>query len=187
MLVKNYQNEIVTTRAQKIRVRMTELIFVTGGARSGKSSFALEKARELGGDTVTFVATAERSDDEMMDRIAHHQLERPSAWKTIEAPREVLIADLKSKVVLLDCLSLFVSNLLLDGLDESVILERTQNILDSKTQTLIVVSNEVGMGLVPEYPLGRQFRDVLGRANQLVARASTQAFFLVSGIPLRLK
>ena len=166
---------------------MTELIFVTGGARSGKSSFALEKANELGGDDVTFVATAERSDDEMTDRIVRHQLERPTMWRTIEAPREVHLTDLKSRVVLLDCLSLFVSNLLLDGLEEETILERVQKILASKIQTLIVVSNEVGMGLVPEYPLGRQFRDVLGRANQLVARASTQAFFLVAGIPLRLK
>ena len=166
---------------------MTELIFVTGGARSGKSSFALQKAIELGGDDVTFVATAERSDDEMMDRIARHQLERPSAWNTIEAPREIVIADLKSRVVLLDCLSLLVSNLLLDGLGEETILERVRLSLESRAQTLIVVSNEVGMGLVPEYLLGRQFRDVLGRANQLVARASTQAFFLVAGIPLRLK
>jgi adenosylcobinamide kinase / adenosylcobinamide-phosphate guanylyltransferase len=166
---------------------MTDLIFVTGGARSGKSTFALERAKEFAGDDVTFVATAERSDDEMTDRIARHQLERPNAWKTIEAPREVLIADLKSRVVLIDCLSLFVSNLLLDGLEEKLILVRVQKILDSRTQTLIVVSNEVGMGLVPEYPLGRQFRDVLGRANQLVARAATQAFFLVSGIPMRLK
>jgi adenosylcobinamide kinase / adenosylcobinamide-phosphate guanylyltransferase len=166
---------------------MTELIFVTGGARSGKSSFAFEQAVELGGDDVTFVATAERSDDEMTDRIARHQLERPRAWKTVELPREIFIADLKSPVVLLDCLSVFVSNLLLDGLAEAKILERVQNILESRTQILIVVSNEVGMGLVPEYPLGRQFRDVLGRANQMVARASTQAYFLVAGIPLRLK
>lgn len=166
---------------------MTELIFVTGGARSGKSSFALEKAIEIGGDDVTFVATAERSDDEMMDRIARHQLERPQTWRTVEAPREIILFDVKSRVVLIDCLSLFVSNLLLDGLEEPTILKRIQNMLDSRIQTLIVVSNEVGMGLVPEYPLGRQFRDVLGRANQLVARASSQAFFLVSGIPLRLK
>ena len=166
---------------------MTELIFVTGGARSGKSSFALEKAIELGGDDVTFVATAERSDDEMTDRIARHQFQRPNAWETIESPREVNLTDLKSRVVLLDCLSLFVSNLLLDGLEEEMILERVRHTFDSRTQTLIVVSNEVGMGLVPEYPLGRQFRDALGRANQLVARASTQAFFLVAGIPLRLK
>jgi adenosylcobinamide kinase / adenosylcobinamide-phosphate guanylyltransferase len=166
---------------------MTELIFVTGGARSGKSSFALEKARELGGDDVMFVATAERSDDEMTDRIARHQLERPKTWKTVEAPREIILSGLKSRVVLLDCLSLFVSNLLLDGTKEEMILERIQSILESQTQTLIVVSNEVGMGLVPEFPLGRLFRDVLGRANQVVARASTQAFFLVAGIPLRLK
>ena len=166
---------------------MTELIFVTGGARSGKSSFALQKATELGGDDVTFVATAERSDDEMTDRIARHQLERPNTWKTIESPREVHLTDLKSRVVLLDCLSLFVSNLLLDGLEEETILERVRLSLESRAQTLIVVSNEVGMGLVPEYLLGRQFRDVLGRANQLVARAATQAFFLVAGIPLRLK
>ena len=166
---------------------MTELIFVTGGARSGKSSFALEKARELGGDDVTFVATAERSDDEMTERIAWHQLERPLAWKTIEAPREIDLSNLKSRVVVLDCLSLFVSNLLLDGLAESTILKRIQSILESRIQTLMVVSNEVGMGIVPEYSLGRQYRDLLGRANQWVARASTQAYFLVAGIPMRLK
>jgi adenosylcobinamide kinase / adenosylcobinamide-phosphate guanylyltransferase len=166
---------------------MTELLFVTGGARSGKSTFALEKAQELGGDDVTFVATAERSDDEMTDRIARHQLERPKIWRTIESPREIRVQDFESQVVLLDCLSLFVSNLLLDGLEEETILKHLQHMFESRTQTLIVVSNEVGMGLVPEYPLGRKFRDVLGRANQLVARASTQAFFLVAGIPMRLK
>ena len=85
---------------------MTELIFVTGGARSGKSLFALEMARELASDDVTFVATAERSDDEMMDRIARHQFERPQIWRTVEAPREIRLQELKSRVVLLDCLSL---------------------------------------------------------------------------------
>jgi adenosylcobinamide kinase / adenosylcobinamide-phosphate guanylyltransferase len=166
---------------------MPELIFVTGGARSGKSSFALEMARELGGDDVTFVATAERSDAEMTERIDRHRLERPPPWTTIEAPREIRLDEMHARVILLDCLSLLVSNLLLDGLEELSILERVQTILDSRTQTLIVVSNEVGMGLVPEYPLGRSFRDALGRANGIVARASSQAFFLVSRMPLRLK
>ena len=171
---------------------MSELIFVTGGARSGKSSFALERANELGGDSVTFMATAEALDEEMRDRIARHQLERPVAWTTMEAPRDVATAILnaKTRAIVLDCLSLFVSNLLLDHMTEAVVLERVQEILAAHASTdgtLIVVSNEVGSGVVPEYILGRAYRDALGRANQMVARASGQAFLLVSGLPVRLK
>ncbi len=172
-----------------------ELIFVTGGARSGKSAFALEKASAFV-QPVTFIATAQAFDAEMRDRIRRHKLERPADWITLEEPHDVPAA-LKgaSGAVVLDCLSILVSNLMLgdadhEALEEDAILERVAallNIQQSRDRALIVVSNEVGSGIVPEYPLGRAFRDALGRANQMVARAATEAFLIVSGLPIKLR
>ena len=171
---------------------MAELIFVTGGARSGKSSFALRLAQERAGDGVTFVATAEAHDDEMRGRIERHRLERPATWTTVEAPDDaaVAIAAASSRATILDCLSLLVSNWLLAGHDEAAILERAQGLLGACQRaggTLVLVSNEVGSGVVPEYELGRTYRDALGRVNQLFAGASHEAFLIVAGLPLRLK
>jgi adenosylcobinamide kinase / adenosylcobinamide-phosphate guanylyltransferase len=167
------------------------IIFVTGGARSGKSTFALNFARATD-EAVTFIATAQAFDDEMAERITKHQLERPKEWTTIEAPIDVhtTLENTQTRVVILDCLSLLVSNLMLENYSETQILERIQNALEiAKTRDLklIVVSNEVGSGIVPEYPLGRLFRDVLGRANQTVAATSSEAYLLVAGLSLRLK
>lgn len=167
------------------------LIFVTGGARSGKSTFALNLARDTQ-EAVTFIATAEAFDQEMTERIQKHQLERPQEWITIEAPKDVHTAleFTKTRVVILDCLSLLVSNLMLENCSEIQILEHIQTTLEiAKTRDLklIVVSNEVGSGIVPEYPLGRLFRDVLGRANQIVAATSSEAYLLVAGLSLKLK
>ena len=172
------------------------VIFVTGGARSGKSTFALETAK-VTNEAVTFIATAQAFDAEMTERIARHQLERRSVenlneWATIEAPTDIKTAleQAKTKVVILDCLSLLVSNLMLENYSETEILERIENMLETaKTRDLklIVVSNEVGSGIVPEYLLGRIFRDVLGRANQLTAATSSEAYLLVAGLVLRLK
>ena len=169
-----------------------DLIFITGGARSGKSRFALERAHIMGGADVTVIATAEALDDEMRDRIAHHRAERPEGWHTLEVPRNVesALESCRSAVVLLDCLSLWVSNLMLDDLTEPAILERVDALLrvqQARGGVLIVVSNEVGSGIVPETPLGRLYRDVLGRANQAVARASDAAFLIVASLPLQLK
>jgi adenosyl cobinamide kinase/adenosyl cobinamide phosphate guanylyltransferase len=169
-----------------------DLIFVTGGARSGKSRFALERALALGGRDVTVVATAEALDDEMRDRIARHRAERPQGWRTLEVSRhlESALESCRSAVVLLDCLSLWVSNLMLDGSSEAEMLERVDALLrvqQARSGALIVVSNEVGSGLVPDSPLGRSYRDVLGRANQMVARASNQTFLTVAGLPLQIK
>lgn len=172
-----------------------ELVFITGGARSGKSAFALEKARAFD-QPVSFIATAQALDAEMGERIARHQRERPADWVTLEEPRDVPEAlEGASSAVVLDCLSMLVSNLMLGDaehgpLEEAAILERVGAILEvqkSRMYPLIVVSNEVGSGVVPEYPLGRAYRDALGRANTMVARASTQAFLIVSGLPLKLK
>jgi adenosylcobinamide kinase / adenosylcobinamide-phosphate guanylyltransferase len=167
------------------------LIFVTGGARSGKSTFALNLARAML-EPVTFIATAQAFDEEMIERIHKHKLERPQEWTTIEAPIDVYTAleFTKTRVVILDCLSLLVSNLILENFSEAEILERIQTALEIaniRDLKLIVVSNEVGSGIVPEYPLGRLFRDVLGRANQTVAATSSEAYLMVAGLSLRLK
>jgi adenosylcobinamide kinase / adenosylcobinamide-phosphate guanylyltransferase len=167
------------------------IIFVTGGARSGKSTFALNLARATQ-EPVTFIATAQAFDIEMTERIARHQLERPQGWTTIEAPTNVqnALEQVKTRVVILDCLSLLVSNLMLENFTEAKILERIHDILEIATARdlkLIFVTNEVGSGIVPDYPLGRVFRDVLGRANQMVAAASSEAYLLVAGLALKLK
>ncbi len=168
---------------------MSELIFVTGGARSGKSRFALARATEIGGEDVTFIATAQALDAEMRERIATHRFERNPRWQTVEEPVN-LSAALEGaihEVVVLDCLSLWVSNLMLAGLKEAAILEEATQVFSSQGKRLIVVSNEVGFGIVPDNALARTYRDVLGRVNQTFAAVASEAHLLVSGLPLRLK
>jgi adenosyl cobinamide kinase/adenosyl cobinamide phosphate guanylyltransferase len=170
-----------------------KLILVLGGARAGKSTFALRLAKEHAGEgSVTFIATAQAFDDEMTQRIARHRDERPSNWSTIEEPYQLdqaLIQTPDSSVVLIDCLTLFVSNWLLRGNDPKLqeTVESFLATVRSRTQTVICVSNEVGLGLVPETPLGRTFRDLLGRVNQQFAEAADEVYLLVAGLPLRLK
>jgi len=170
---------------------MGTLVFVTGGARSGKSRFALDRALEQAGSAVTFIAPAQAFDAEMFERIEHHRIERQNlGWTTLEEPLDLNAAfsSVRTKTVVVDCLSLWVSNLLLSGVSELETLERTREWLEGTSDKILyVVSNEVGLGIVPQYPLGRQFRDVLGRTNQLVANRSSEAYLLVAGLPLRLK
>jgi adenosylcobinamide kinase / adenosylcobinamide-phosphate guanylyltransferase len=169
---------------------VSELVFVTGGARSGKSAFALTRAQECGGDQVSFVATAQVLDDEMRDRIARHRQERNSKWQTLEEPLELArgVSGAAHETVIVDCLSLWVSNLMMHGLEESVILERAEDVLsDVGKKTLIVVTNEVGFGIVPDNALARAYRDALGRVNQRFAAASSEAHLMVSGLSWRLK
>lgn len=176
------------------------LILILGGARSGKSDYAQRLAQEWGG-TVLYVATAEAGDTEMKQRIAVHQSKRPVEWVTLEAPRQVgqrirAIA-VAVETVLLDCLTLLASNVLL-GLPEGFSEEQAQAALDAEVDDLlavyaespaawIIVSNEVGLGLVPPYPLGRVYRDVLGRVNQRLAQAADEVVFMVAGLTMRLK
>lgn len=163
--------------------------FFTGGVRSGKSLWAEQYAAELGG-SVLYLATAEARDDEMRERIARHQARRPSNWHTCEQPlavAAVLGQQPSGSVVLLDCLSLLVTNLLLayETDPEPVVAEEINAILAAvQTQQLrlVVVSNEVGMGIVPTYPLGRVYRDLLGWANQRVAAAAAEIYLVVCGI-----
>ena len=184
---------------------MGKLTLLLGGARSGKSSYAEKRAREIGGDAVLYLATAEIHDEEMRERIERHRAARPDAWVTVDASRNVAQAIGQArngeKVVLVDCITLLVSNILLaasggeegnpfDAKVEEAVDAEVANLLEIIPQIdadFLIVSNEVGMGLVPPYVLGRAYRDLLGRANQALAAAANEVFFLVAGIPMRVK
>jgi adenosylcobinamide kinase/adenosylcobinamide-phosphate guanylyltransferase len=163
--------------------------------RAGKSAFAVARARALGG-RVAFVATAEPVDTEMEARIARHRAERPAGWATVEAPLELVAAveGLRgaADVVLVDCLNLWVANLLAQSreLPETELLDRAGALAalaaDPPFQ-LVCVSNEVGWGVHPETPIGRRFRDALGLVNQAVARAAREVVLLVAGCPVPVK
>ena len=176
------------------------LTLILGGARSGKSAYAQKLAAEQG-PSVLFVATAEPLDEEMAARIARHRAERPDHWRTLEAPRRVGPAiDAQAgaaSVILLDCLSMLAANVLA-SLDDSpdrtageeALTEELDLLLSAYEQSpaeWILVSNEVGMGIVPSHPLGRAFRDALGRAHQRFAARADSVYLLVAGLPLRLK
>jgi adenosylcobinamide kinase/adenosylcobinamide-phosphate guanylyltransferase len=179
------------------------LILITGGARAGKSTFAEDLALHWGGtEKVCYVATAEPGDDEMRERIAAHRKNRPAGWRTIEVPREVathleLVVGLSASVVLIDCLTLLVSNVLLAQPESAreddiwIAVEHEVNGLIRVAQqsgvVMLVVTNEVGLGVVPATRLGRLFRDLLGRANQRLAAAAEQMFLVVSGLALEIK
>lgn len=173
---------------------------VTGGARAGKSHWAEAEARRLGGDGVLYVATARADDQEMARRIARHRRERPAGWSTVEAPvgPHKALADAGDRVVLLDCVTLLVSNLLLDaagadpeegGEEEALArvesgIDRLIEALEARAAPTIVVTNEVGLGIVPATPLGRWYRDALGTANRRLASTASRVVLVVSGIPV---
>jgi adenosylcobinamide kinase/adenosylcobinamide-phosphate guanylyltransferase len=168
-----------------------KIVFILGGARSGKSTFALREASLAEGDKV-FIATAEALDAEMQLRIDNHKKERRKGWSTLEEPLYIsrLIQDIKNSydVVLIDCLTLWVSNIMHAGSD---IYETVDLFIDAISQDcptlLYIVSNEVGMGLVPENKLARTYRDNLGYVNRKVAEAATDVYFMAAGIPLKIK
>lgn len=171
------------------------LTLILGGARSGKSSFAQALAQERGGEEVWFVATAQAHDDEMQARIAHHRTSRPATWRTLESPRDVaraLAATPSARVVILDCVTLWVSNVLLA--EESTVIETMMREVDEllawyyvSSSELIIVSNEVGLGIVPDNALARAYRDLLGAVNQKIAEVADEVFWLVAGLPIEIK
>ena len=172
------------------------LTLILGGMRSGKSSYAQQLAS--GGERVLFVATAEAGDREMEARIRAHRDSRPADWNTLEEPVELVEAlgpVLRSyDTVLLDCLTLWVSNALLRERDAEsarrVIISRAKKLLElilDSDCSWIVVSNEVGLGLVPATELGRVYADELGRVNQAVAADADEVYFMAAGLPIRLK
>jgi adenosylcobinamide kinase/adenosylcobinamide-phosphate guanylyltransferase len=176
------------------------LTLLLGGARGGKSAYALRLAHEserVFGREVCYIATAQGLDEDMTARIARHRTERPAHWRTIEEPcqiDEALRQAHGAGIVVVDCLTLFVSNWLMRYEDEheceKFVRSVTRNFLElarTREQTIICVSNEVGLGVVPEARLGRTFRDLLGRVNQDFAAAADEVYLLVAGLPLQLK
>ena len=165
-------------------------LFVLGGARSGKSRYAQARAEALGGRPV-FVATAEALDDEMQGRIARHRADRDARWTTVEAPRDLPAAidalNASEAVVLVDCLTLWLSNLLLADADVARAGAELCDAIGRFEGHLILVSNEVGLGIVPDNALARRFGDEAGRLNQAVAAAADEVVLLTAGLPLALK
>jgi len=171
---------------------MGKITFILGGARSGKSTYALELAKKH--KDVAFIATCQGLDAEMKKRIKLHKELRPRHWETFEEAKDVALTlasiDNKFDCIVIDCLTLLVSNLLLAKVNHKTIeakIDRMLEHLKKKKAQAIIVSNEVGLGLVPANKLGRDFRDIAGKINQIVARQADEVFFMASGLPCRIK
>ena len=179
---------------------MSKITLILGGARSGKSSYAQHLAEETG-RPVTFLATAQALDEEMSRRIQKHRVERPASWETLEVSFDIAahVHQIGSKVIILDCITLLLSNLLMqfvqdDIVNESQFMPAVKNevnellsVIRAQEQEWIIISNEVGLGLVPPYQMGRVYRDALGWANQQLARQADNVIFMVAGIPMIVK
>jgi len=168
-------------------------VFITGGARSGKSSFALREASSSG-ESKAYIATAEALDAEMRERIELHKKERGGDWYTIEEPlgiEDVLEDSIKRyDAIVIDCLTIWVSNLLHKQVDVLKKVSRLAEILKDRKGSscnVYLVSNEVGMGIVPMNKLSRRFRDTAGKMNQMIAAAADEVYLVASGIPVRIK
>ncbi len=171
---------------------MGKIIFITGGAKSGKSAYALDMANRGMADKKVFIATAESFDSEMQERIKKHRNERGTDWQTIEEPLDVIRALIQTRdnkgSVILDCLTLWLSNVMHDRTDpEAAFEELIDELKQSRSADLFIVSNEVGMGIVPENNLARRFRDLAGMLNQRVAAAADEVVLVTVGIPLKIK
>ena len=172
---------------------MTRIVLVTGGARSGKSRFAEQRLAQLAPrGPWRYVATAEARDDEMRARIAHHQARRKDAFVTVEAPRDLPAAlrVVDERGVIIDCVTLWLTNLMLDGSDDDALLAAVDALAAAArraTVPIVIVTNEVGAGIVPENALARRFRDVAGFVNQRLAAAADEVFLVAAGLPLRLR
>ncbi|MDP2754417.1 MAG: bifunctional adenosylcobinamide kinase/adenosylcobinamide-phosphate guanylyltransferase [Nitrospirota bacterium] len=182
-----------------------KLVFITGGARSGKSTFALKEASKISGNKA-YIATAEALDEEMKERIEKHKKQRGNGWDTYEEPIKIseVIKKIEGKcnVIVIDCLTLWLSNLMHAG---SPITDEINNLIDVLTNvgawhgmphcrggsrtapTIFIVSNEVGMGIVPDNELARNFRDMAGILNQKIAEIADEVYMVVAGIPIRVK
>jgi adenosylcobinamide kinase/adenosylcobinamide-phosphate guanylyltransferase len=177
---------------------MAQTIFITGGARSGKSTFAEKRAREFGAP-LGYLATAQALDCEMDERVRRHRERRGAEWNTIEEPIHLSQAlarcDGQYQAILVDCVTLWLSNLLFkyedagEQIEERIHedLQRLKSTLQGMVTPVILVSNEVGMGIVPDNSLARLFRDIAGTTNQALAAAADEVHAVISGIPLKLK
>jgi len=172
------------------------LNLILGGARSGKSAYA-EKLAADSGLAVTYIATAQVYDDEFGQRVAHHKVRRPSDWKTVEVPHklaETLVAEAnENRCLIIDCLTLWLAQCICpecappEGVDWALQRKQLLETLPSLPGKIIMVSNEVGMGIVPLGEINRQFQDEAGRLNQAVAAISDEVSFIAAGLPLKLK
>lgn len=169
---------------------MPEIIFITGGQRSGKSSYAQRLAEEKTANPV-YLATARIWDDEFKRRIERHKNDRGNQWTTIEEEKHLSKLNLKGRVVMLDCITLWLTNIFYDNgydVDKSLKLAKDEWLcFTAQDFTLIVVSNEIGMGVIPENEAARKFSDLLGWMNQHIASLSDTVYFMISGIPLKIK
>jgi adenosylcobinamide kinase/adenosylcobinamide-phosphate guanylyltransferase len=178
-----------------------KIVFVIGGARSGKSSFALKEASRIKGRKA-YIATAEAIDDEMKERIERHRNERNTEWETLEEPIRIsdVLSEIKDKysVAILDCLTVWLSNLLIrtqmgetwqqtteEAIEEFI--DSLYQLNDHGNLNLYIISNEVGMGIVPDNKLSRQFRDLAGTLNQKVADIANEVYLISAGIPIKIK
>lgn len=171
-------------------IKPRSVTLVLGGVRSGKSHFAQKLAEKE--SSVAFVATAKAVDEEMRNKIHRHQQERPKQWRTVEEPLDLArVFDecaQQFKILLVDCLTLFVANVL--EADPEMVNARIDGLVEALRKvptSVVLVSNEVGSGVVPPYPSGRQFRDLLGEVNQKVASVADKVVLMVAGLPLVLK
>jgi adenosylcobinamide kinase/adenosylcobinamide-phosphate guanylyltransferase len=173
---------------------LKEIVFVIGGCRSGKSTYAMQTAEKVPAEQKIFIATCVPQDDEMKRRVARHQKERSQNWVTVEAPLDLPEAILQNSrrgdVILVDCLTLWVSNLLMETGDQNKIEDTISQLIEALEKTagpIVLVSNEVGAGIVPENRLARQFRDITGWVNQAVAKCANKVVWMVAGIPVTVK
>jgi adenosylcobinamide kinase/adenosylcobinamide-phosphate guanylyltransferase len=166
------------------------VVLLVGGARSGKSRIAQARAEALSGELI-YVATGQALDAEMTERIARHRADRGARWRTVEAPLELPEAirreGTQGRVLLVDCLTLWLSNLILGEHDIDVATAALIDALATTSATVLLVSNEVGMGIVPENALARRFRDEAGRLNQRVAAVASEVLLVAAGLAIRMK
>lgn len=168
---------------------MAEIILVTGGARSGKSALA-ERLAQSCGNRVIYIATTEPFDDEMQSRIDRHRARRDAGWRTVDAPLELpdmLVQTDGDAPRLVDCLTMWLNNLIYHNRDAADEVDRLIKVISEQQADLVMVTNEIGSGLVPQTAEARKFRDLAGELNQMVAQAASQVYLSVSGIPVKIK
>lgn len=171
-----------------------ETTLILGACRSGKSSFSLEFAEKISKKNRLYIATCVPYDNEMKKRVDKHRAERDDSWRTVETPlklsERITEESKRSDVILVDCLTLWITNLLLDDNDEDEIfleVKKLEYALEHSKCPVVLVSNEVGAGIVPENKLARQFRDIAGFVNQKIAKSVNNVFFTIAGIPVKIK
>jgi adenosylcobinamide kinase / adenosylcobinamide-phosphate guanylyltransferase len=166
------------------------IYFITGGARSGKSSYAMKLAKQLTG-TPVYVATARKWDEDFQRRIDRHKSERDANWTSLEEEKNVSKHDFTGKVAVIDCVTLWLTNFFIDSKNDSQLsldaIKAEVNNLKQQQATFIIISNEIGMGVHAETEIGRKFTDLQGWANQYIAHGADQVIFMVSGIPMIIK